>query len=136
MASRLEKSLSTCALFGTVFTFVVMCIGAFTRLMDAGLGCPDWPGCYGHLTVPNENLSLHIQYPHTPLIAYKAWTEMIHRYFAGTLSTLMLAIIGLSVMLGRKNRRFYGVAIWLTILILYQIALGSKDSFYLSSIVL
>ena len=70
--------------------FCVITLGAYVRLSDAGLGCPDWPGCYGHLTVP---ASTHQQaFPDKPVEAPKAWKEMIHRYAASSLGLLILAI--------------------------------------------
>ena len=76
-------------------TLVVIILGAYTRLTDSGLGCPDWPGCYGYLVVPKSDDAVtqaEIAYPERPLEAKKAWIEMIHRYFAGTLGLLILAI--------------------------------------------
>lgn len=82
---------------------VVVSLGAFTRLSDAGLGCPDWPGCYGHLLWPRSEH--HVQraeelFPHAPVEHDKTWPEMVHRYFAGTLGLL---IAGLAV--GAWRRR-------------------------------
>ncbi len=76
--------------------FVVM-LGAYTRLTDAGLGCPDWPGCYGHMVLPstqNKLDSAQNLYPQIPIESRKAWTEMAHRYAAGTLGILILFIAG------------------------------------------
>lgn len=85
-----------CVLAATLLTFVVVGLGAYVRLSDAGLGCPDWPGCYGHLVgVPNqphEHVAAQEAFPHSPVEPGKAWKEMIHRYFAGTLGLLILAI--------------------------------------------
>ncbi len=70
-------------------------LGAYTRLVDAGLGCPDWPGCYGFFSVPEtpEELALaQSLYPDAPVEADKAWWEMIHRYFAAGLGAVVLAI--------------------------------------------
>lgn len=67
-------------------------LGAYTRLKDAGLGCPDWPGCYGQLTVPQSPSDISAalaRYPTQPIQATKASAEMMHRYFAGTLGLLM-----------------------------------------------
>lgn len=67
---------------------MVVLRGAYTRLVDAGLGCPDWPGCYGFLTVPETEQEIQIAeqaYPHAPVETDKAWSEMVHRYLAGTL---------------------------------------------------
>ncbi len=73
-----------------ILALIVIVIGAYTRLSDAGLGCPDWPGCYGKLVVPehveeaNENLSIR------PLEHAKAWKEMVHRYAASSLGFLII----------------------------------------------
>ncbi len=81
-----------------ILALFVIALGAYTRLKDAGLGCPDWPGCYGKLTVPSlqeDILLANEQYPLRPVEAAKAWPEMIHRYMAGTLGLciLMLAFL-------------------------------------------
>ena len=76
--------------------FVVM-LGAYTRLTHSGLGCPDWPGCYGHLTVPQPNAELATAYPDAPLEPAKAWYEMIHRYAAGTLGLLLISVACLGI---------------------------------------
>lgn len=84
--------------------FVVVVLGAYVRLSDAGLGCPDWPGCYGHLDVPDkveQIAAANVVYPHRPVEPDKAWKEMIHRYFAGTLGLLILA---LAVLAWRRRR--------------------------------
>lgn len=83
------------ALAAAVLAFCVVLLGAYVRLSDAGLGCPDWPGCYGHLTVPQTDAALQHAgraFPDKPLEAHKAWKEMAHRYLAGTLGLLILAI--------------------------------------------
>ena len=62
-----------------VMTVTVILLGAYTRLADAGLGCPDWPGCYGHLTVPDEQHEIALAmalYPELVIEANKAWLEM------------------------------------------------------------
>ena len=76
-----------------VLTFLVIVLGAYTRLADAGLGCPDWPGCYGQLVVPNtdEQIARAQQaYPQSEFNRQKAWIEMIHRLAAGSLGLLIL----------------------------------------------
>ena len=68
--------------------FIVIVLGAYVRLTDAGLGCPDWPGCYGRLTVPSQHADVHLDAPEwreRPLEAGKAWREMTHRYVASAL---------------------------------------------------
>ena len=75
----------------------VIVFGAYVRLSDAGLGCPDWPGCYGRLTVPSAAANVHLERPdwHTrPLAAGKAWREMIHRYLASTLGLGIVILAG------------------------------------------
>lgn len=78
-------------LVAACLAFCVVVLGAYVRLSDAGLGCPDWPGCYGHLTVPQNDAAQRV-FPQKPLVAHKAWKEMAHRYFAGTLGVLALAV--------------------------------------------
>ena len=83
---------------------LVIGLGAWTRLVDAGLGCPDWPGCYGALVVPDAHTaSLHS--PHHPLEGYKAWAEMIHRYAASLLGLASLALLVLGWRVRRRERR-------------------------------
>ena len=114
-------------LFATLITVCVVVLGAYVRLSDAGLGCPDWPGCYGTLTVPqSESAIAHAQatYPESPVEHGKAWKEMIHRYLAGALGLLVLAIF----VQGWRKRREIKVATWLPsfllALIVFQAALG------------
>ena len=85
---------------------VVVSLGAWVRLSDAGLGCPDWPGCYGHLVgVPDEVHEIaaaQAAFPGKPVEAPKAWKEMIHRYAAGGLG---LVIAALAVLAWRQRAR-------------------------------
>ena len=80
-----------------VLALAVIVLGAYVRLSDAGLGCPDWPGCYGRLTVPSAQANAHLDDPdwHSrPLQAGKAWREMIHRYLASTLGLGIVVLAG------------------------------------------
>ena len=103
--------------------FLVIALGAYTRLTDAGLGCPDWPGCYGFNTVPataQDIASAQQAYPDQPLHAEKAWNEMLHRYVAGLLGTLILLIF---IICG-KRKQHIRLATFLILLVLFQAALG------------
>ncbi len=80
-------------------TFDLVMFGAFTRLTDSGLGCPDWPGCYGSVTPIGASASIQeaqIQMPTGPVTFTKAWIEMVHRYFAMTVGGLILFLGDLS----------------------------------------
>jgi cytochrome c oxidase assembly protein subunit 15 len=96
----LFRRLTTAAL---LLCLAVVVLGAYVRLSDAGLGCPDWPGCYGHLTVPTE--AEHVEraqqdFPERPIEHAKAWKEMTHRYLASTLGLLILGLALLSFRAG------------------------------------
>lgn len=115
------------ALVAAALALFVVVLGAYVRLSDAGLGCPDWPGCYGTLTVPQSEAALnHAQtnYPGQPVEAAKAWKEMIHRYFAGALGLLVVGLFAT----GWRARNQIKVSPWLTtflsLLIAGQAAFG------------
>jgi cytochrome c oxidase assembly protein subunit 15 len=112
------------AAFATVLTFGLVVLGAYVRLSDAGLGCPDWPGCYGHWKVPAEaaNLSAANEaYPERLVEPAKAWKEMAHRYVAGTLGLLVLAL----AILAWRRRGIPGQPVLLPLLLLVLIVFQS-----------
>jgi cytochrome c oxidase assembly protein subunit 15 len=83
-----------------ILALVVVSLGAYTRLTNAGLGCPDWPGCYGQLRLPAEGKGRVVAqalYPNQQIDSTKAWTEMVHRYVAGFLVCLVLLSLGLAI---------------------------------------
>ncbi len=112
------------SLLGVLFTLGVVLFGAWTRLVDAGLGCPDWPGCYGSLVVPDHEVAL-AHFPHLPLEAEKAWVEMIHRYLATGLGLLVLTLVVLSWRLRRVSPPALRISLLLLIVILCQGAFGA-----------
>jgi cytochrome c oxidase assembly protein subunit 15 len=76
-------------------TFDLVMFGAFTRLTDSGLGCPDWPGCYGHASPMGANdviAAEQSQMPSGPVTHTKAWIEMVHRYLAMAVGGLILTL--------------------------------------------
>jgi cytochrome c oxidase assembly protein subunit 15 len=94
----------TLVLLATAFALCVVILGAFTRLKDAGLGCPDWPGCYGHVLWPETTeqiVAAEANFPDAPFEVEKAWPEVVHRYFAGTLGFLIVLI---NIMAWRHRR--------------------------------
>ncbi|MFK3799800.1 heme A synthase [Pseudomonas sp. NPDC088444] len=83
------------ALCATLLALVVVLLGAYTRLTHAGLGCPDWPGCYGFISVPKTEAQLahaQLHYPDSPVIEHKGRNEMVHRYFAGGLALIIMML--------------------------------------------
>lgn len=112
------------SLLGMLLAALVVLAGAWTRLVDAGLGCPDWPGCYGQWVVPDQSRAL-MHSPDVPLDASKAWMEMLHRYLASSLGLLAIAV----VVLGRRLRHHAGypwrLSLGLLTLILVQGAFGA-----------
>lgn len=118
---RTQQWLAGIAIF---LTMGVILLGAYTRLTDAGLGCPDWPGCYGFLKVPE--LQHHVTaaeqaFPERPVVAHKAWNEMVHRYFAGSLGLLIAAIFFSSIFSKHSRKVIPSV---LLALVVFQAALG------------
>jgi heme a synthase len=94
------------ALLTAFLTLFIVVLGAFVRLSEAGLGCPDWPGCYGHVGVPDshEEITLaNLMHPERPVEAAKAWKEMIHRYFASTLGLLLIGLAIAAWVIRKKN---------------------------------
>jgi cytochrome c oxidase assembly protein subunit 15 len=111
------------------FTFDLILFGAFTRLTDSGLGCPDWPGCYGHsnpLSAMNLIQEAQTQMPFGPVTVSKAWIEMLHRYFASGVGFLILTL----TLLAWKKRdvfgkKFFVYSLGLLILVCLQGAFGA-----------
>ena len=85
---------------GVFLAFIVIGLGAWTRLADAGLGCPDWPGCYGFVTFPTTIQEIEIAeqlYPDSPVEIDKIIPEVVHRYFAASLGLLAIFLLFISI---------------------------------------
>jgi len=114
-------------LIGTLIALCVIVLGAYVRLSHAGLGCPDWPGCYGHLTVGQAVDNAHAinqQYPERPLEADKALKEMVHRYLAAGLGLVIIAIAALAWRNRRDPHQPLKLPIALVALVIFQGLLG------------
>jgi cytochrome c oxidase assembly protein subunit 15 len=115
------------ALAGVLLALVVVVLGAWVRLSAAGLGCPDWPGCYGHLTAgaAAENVdAVNQAFPHRPFEYHKAIKEMVHRYFASGLGLVILVLAGLAIANRHDPRQPVALPIALVALVILQGLLG------------
>ncbi len=101
------------ALAGALLATIVVVLGAWVRLTDAGLGCPDWPGCYGHV-FPEAGRGFH-----------KALHEMIHRYFATTLGVVIMVLLSWAVANRKTRGQPLGAAVALFVMVCVQGALGA-----------
>jgi len=111
--------------FGAIFTLVVISIGAWVRLTYAGLGCPDWPGCYGLLSTPDtvsEIAKAKELYPDAIIDSGKAWREMLHRYLAGILGLYVFFISFLTLKYAKHVNIYLPIS--LVLLIIIQSLLG------------
>ena len=119
------STLKNICYFAATFTLVVISVGAWVRLTDAGLGCPDWPGCYGILSTPDteqELLRAKELYPDSTIDIGKAWREMFHRYLAGILGILVFLITYLTLKHANHVPKIYPIS--LSILIIIQSTMG------------
>lgn len=106
-----------------LLTLMVIALGAYTRLTDAGLGCPDWPGCYGKLIAPLHDghiAEAQAKFPDAEIEPHKAHNEMLHRYIAGLLGLCVLMIALVSLWL----KRFRLLSLAILLLVIFQAALG------------
>ena len=93
--------------FALFLTFDLIMFGAFVRITDAGLGCPDWPGCYGKVSPLGALDSIRAeaaQRPDGPVTVFKAWVEMLHRYVAAGLGLIIIALAVMATRLRRQER--------------------------------
>jgi heme a synthase len=101
------------AAFAAAFAFGVIVFGAFVRLSDAGLSCPDWPTCYGEATWPGHEKAIaeaNAAFPDRPYETHKAWREQVHRMLAGTLGVLVLVLAITAAWRRRRLLAMLGIA--------------------------
>lgn len=123
----MNNTMHKLAMIAAIVAFCVIVLGAWVRLSHAGLGCPDWPGCYGQLTWPDaahEIETANQAFPERPFESSKAWREMVHRYLAGGLMLLVLALCWQAWRGPAFNRRFRSITTFLLVLIIFQALLG------------
>lgn len=123
MDKVLPKWLFYCLNLALILALAVVMLGAYTRLTHAGLGCPDWPFCYGKVVVAEklvDQKAMQKAYPDNPLSPEKAKTEMLHRYLAGSLALLIFLIA--ASLIWRRAQISY--ALFLMALLIAQAALG------------
>lgn len=111
----------------TILALMVIVLGAYVRLSNAGLGCPDWPGCYGQLVMPLEKAkaeSIEHKFSDRPVEHAKAWKEMIHRYAAATLGLLILCLAVVCWKDRKHKNRPLIITTLLLLLVVFQALLG------------
>ena len=122
------------ALFGVLLCLVVIILGAWVRLTDAGLGCPDWPGCYGHVTPAGAEKNEGKIESYSPGWEYdsgKAWREMIHRYAATTLGFVIVLITAIAIAFRRERPMSPVYAVVLLATVVFQGILGAFTVWWL-----
>ena len=115
------------ALCGVLLGLLVVMLGAYTRLADAGLGCPDWPGCYGHLlwpSSPEEIARSNQAWPDTPVNTARTWPEMVHRYAAALLGLLVLVLAARALRRRREPGYPWGLTLSILALVVCQVLFG------------
>lgn len=122
------------ALLGVALCLVVVVLGAWVRLTDAGLGCPDWPGCYGHVTPAGAERNEGKIESYTPGWEYdsgKAWREMIHRYAATALGFIIVLITAIAIAYRRERPVSIPLAVSLLVVVVLQGTLGAFTVWWL-----
>ena len=121
------KRIQVISLIGIFLAFVVVGLGAWTRLVDAGLGCPDWPGCYGYVWMPETESEIeqaNIAYPERQFEVEKAIPEVVHRYFAGTLGLLIFGLFFIAIIAKTKDKWLKNLIYAATVLVCVQSLFG------------
>lgn len=126
--AKQKKTISILSITATLLALLVIGLGSYTRLTDSGLGCPDWPGCYGQVAAPVSKADIQKAnnvYPEAPVVVGKAWREMIHRYMAGILGILIIALALICAFKkDETTNTALAVPLLLMVLVFYQALLG------------
>ncbi|MEX2365338.1 MAG: COX15/CtaA family protein, partial [Pseudohongiellaceae bacterium] len=112
----------------TLFAISVVVLGSFTRLVDAGLGCPDWPTCYGHIWAPQTDDQIsraNEAFPEIPVDLEKTWPEMVHRYLASLLGLLILILTVVSFRHRHRPEQPFKLSLLLLFMVILQGAFGA-----------
>jgi cytochrome c oxidase assembly protein subunit 15 len=115
------------AMLAAIVALCVIVLGAWVRLSHAGLGCPDWPGCYGQITWPEASHEIEAAnqaFPERPFESTKAWREMVHRYLAGILMLLVFAITWMTWRDPAARKSLKLLSSGLVLMIIFQALLG------------
>jgi cytochrome c oxidase assembly protein subunit 15 len=134
MSPRALKALRTLALLAAIFAFCVVMFGAFVRLSNAGLSCPDWPTCYGKVTWPghaHDIAQANEAFPDRPYEDHKAWREQVHRFLAGSLGFMVLAI---ALIAAWRRRMAVGAVLVAAVFAAVGVVLYMRGAYVVSSI--
>jgi|694.fasta_scaffold14961_6 cytochrome c oxidase assembly protein subunit 15 len=127
-------ALRNLSLIGVLLCLVVIVLGAWVRLTDAGLGCPDWPGCYGHVTPAGAERNEGKIESYSPGWEYdsgKAWREMIHRYAATVLGLIIVLITAIAIAYRRERPMSVVYAVVMLTTVVFQGMLGAFTVWWL-----
>ncbi|WP_196158919.1 heme A synthase [Reinekea sp. G2M2-21] len=116
------------AIIATLMAAIVVVLGAFTRLVDAGLGCPDWPTCYGHFWAPQSAIEIAVAnetFPEIPVDLDKTWPEMVHRYLASSLGLLIIGLVVVAVRQRKNAGQPFKLPLFLLAFVILQGAFGA-----------
>jgi heme a synthase len=124
--ASLPQRMRALTLLTLFLTFDLVLFGAFTRLTDSGLGCPDWPGCYASASPLGAKVQIsaeQIAMPTGPVTHQKAWIEMIHRYAASSVGVLILVLAAMSWVHRQQLHRRLQISPWWPTLTLLWVCL-------------
>ena len=127
VSANMEEMFLRLARAATVLAFIVVTVGAWVRLTDAGLGCPDWPGCYGQLIVAADaatDPAVQAEFGDRPVDTGAAWREMIHRYLASALGLICIALAAIGWLNRDRPGQPWRVPLALLALVIFQGLLG------------